>query len=294
MLLLTACTGTTDKASDAPAPGAYLFYTAADGLYRANLDGSEKMLLKSSAQLRYIGSLDGWVYYTDGDNRLWKTDADGQREDALTREPVLDAIMVNGTLCCIQAGKLFRLDTDGQLRPLTQIPQDILELPFNLKTDGTGLYICTYGEQGICSVYGCDLLTGHIDLRAANIADNPFVLCEDQAIQATDSGTDDQIFTQSFATGEKQMLLSYTGCLYDMCVSGDWLLYITQPSEGSKKYMNGFHLRSRETFQLEAPGDDIYQVSASAILIMNSEDHSISRFIINGDQPYFGAVHEGV
>ncbi len=296
MLLLAACTQTTDEAetSAASSSGTFLFYTATDGLYRAELDGSEKTLLKSSAYLRYIGSLDGWVYFTDEGSRLWKTDADGQREEALTREPVLDAIMVNGTLYYIQAGKLFCLDADDQLRPLAEMPQDILELPFNLKTDEAGLFICTYAEQGFCSVYGCDLSTGKIDLLAANIHDNPFVLYEDQAIQVSDAGTDNQIFKQSLATGEKQVLLSYTGVLYDMCEYGDWLLYITQPTEGSRKYMDGFNLRSCDTFRLESPGDYFYQTLENQILIMNSEDQSLSRFVINGDQPSFGAFNEGV
>jgi hypothetical protein len=291
ILLLTACSPTPYKAESSAVltSSSCVFYTA-DGLYRANPDGSDKMLLKSGGDLRYIGSLNGWVYFTDEGDRLRRTDTIGRQEESVTRDPVQDAIMVNDTLYYIEAGKVFCLDTGDQ--PLIEIPQDILALPFNFKTNGKDLFICTYGEQGNCSVYQCGLTKGSVDLVAANIYDNPFVLYEDEAIQVSDTGTDNQIYKQSFATGEKQVLLSYTGLLYDMCVCDGWLLYITQPGEGGAKYMNGYDLHSGHTFQLEAPGDYIYQTTATHVLIVNSEDLSMSRFIINGDTPSFSAFSQ--
>lgn len=290
--LLAGCKQAADKTtvSAGSSAGSWLFYTTADGLYRADFNGSEQKLIKSGGALRYIGSLSGWVYFTDEDNRLLKTDANGQREEAVSGGPALDAIMAGGMLCYVEANKIIGLDADGHAKPLADIPQDILELPFNLKTDGIGLFICTYGEQGDGSVYRCDLAKGRIDMPAANVHSAPFAISDNQAIQVTDTGTDNQIFKQSLVTGEKQVLLSYTGFLYDMCVSGDWLFYITQPNEGGSTYMNGFHLRTGETFQLSAPGDHICQTLAGEILIMNSQDQSISRFMFDSGAPAFLCV----
>ena len=267
--------------------GQYMFYTDENGLYRTNLDGSGKMMLESSKYLRLVGNIIQWIYFTDKDNKLYKIDENGQQKKMLLSSPVFDAIVIKDTVYYIQSKNIFSIDTSDAVKQFMEIPEDILQLPYNLKSDGADLYVCNYLEKGICTIYKCDLQNGRFTPKLENVLYDPFVIYEGTAIQVNDSGQNSQIIKQNIGTGQKEKIVDFTGLLCDMGVYHDWLIYITLPDSENQKYINGFNMSSGKAFQLKSDGDYIYQILPSQILLMNSDNKSISSLVIDGDKAYF-------
>lgn len=302
ILILTACnrsegsshaaaaTQTSPADSIAPSTDTYIYYTADEGLIRVNADGKENVLLFKGAYVRLIGNIDGYIYFTDRDGMLYKMNENGEQKRLLFAAPVADAVAAGGAVCFIQSNELCRLNADDSVTRLMQIPESILQQPYNLGTDGPGLYICAYLEQGVGRIYKCSPESGRIVPQLEDVRYSPLVINKGCAFQAQVTGTGSRIFKQYISSGEKETVLDVTGLLFDMSVSGDWLIYISRPENESQTYVNGFNIISGKAFRLETQSDYIYEALPSQVLLLDSDDKSLSMLKISDDRAYICAV----
>ena len=272
--------------------GQYVFYSTQDGLYRSNPDGSGKILLFSNSYTRLIGNIRGWVYYIDKDDLLYKVDENGLQKKVLANSEIADAVIMNNTVYYIQSGNLFSVDANDSVNQYMKLPQVILQLPYHLIADGDCLYICTYFELGQCNIYTCNLQNGQIELALKSVCDDPFMIDKGNVIQVTNTGQDNHIFQQDIITGDKQNITDFTGILFDMGIYQDWLIYITRSNNENKLYINGLNRKTGHTFQLLSQGDHIFQTLSSQVLIIDSENQAICRFIISNNDQYFDTFSE--
>lgn len=117
-----------------------------EGLYRANLDGSDEKLLANNVACYTLDT--EWIYYAnkEDENKLYKINFDGKNNTKITDDQALNIATKDGyiyysNIC--DGEKLYRVKNDGTAR------QELLEdRCFNINLYGNYIYYTNQDENG--------------------------------------------------------------------------------------------------------------------------------------------------
>lgn len=264
----------------------YIFYSTGDGLYRTNLDGSGKMLLRSGQSLKFAGATGNWVYYTE-DGKLYRINQDGGQPGLLSDTPVSSVIIVSGNVYCIQSGKIYVLNNNGSLAPVIPIPETLLTEPKALLTDGENLYLGIYYQKSLCDIYKCNATNGNMSLIPGKAHDDPLILKDGYAIEYYGGS----VYKEDMRTRVKETLFNCSDMIMDMTSYNDWLVYITKSLDKDNTYIKGYNIATGKTFSLESKFDYIYQTLPTKIVVCDSEHNdALSLLTINGNDASVSAL----
>lgn len=263
----------------------YVFYAISNNLIRSDLDGSNKIILDSGEYIDYKGRINNWVYYTDKDNKLYKIDVNGHGKTLISDALNLDVIVQNDIVYYFESDKIYKIKGDESTAQLcNQVPKYISKDFKGLISDGPNLYLYTWSDEaGACNLYRCDLNNGNISLVLKHIYDGgtPFLIYNGSIIEGNDN-----ILKKDIKTGKKETMVQYDGGLYHMSIYKDWLVYITYSLGDNYKYINGYNFNTGKTFRTDSPGDFIYEVLPSQLIIYNSSDDQFSRLNIEDNNAH--------
>lgn len=258
----------------------FMFYTTNRGLFESNLDGSNKKLMDDIEYGYYIGEINNFIYYDNGN--LYKIDIKGEQKQQLTTMDIDDSIMLNDIIYFVSSNKLYMIESDGSIEVLDSIPGKLR----NFDMDGDKLYLCIIVGGDSCDLYEYNIIEKKFKQILQGLSIEPIFDIKDGIIYFINRTSEKSyIIYYNIKTGEKKNLLEYDNDELLISINNfqDWLLYTTNKFDIN--YIYGFNIKSGKTFKVTSPGEIINQILPNQVLIYNYKTDLMSRLIINGDVP---------